>query len=432
MKNLSPFVVGVIVACVLLAAVAVLTFSGALPGFRGKSAGVAGNVTIWGSIDYNIIDSDLSNLNFLNKDNFRLVYVQKNADTIDQELTEALAEGRGPDLVILPHTLLSRHLNKIQPISYEVVSEQNFKQSFIPQGNLFLGEAGVLALPWYVDPLVLYYNDQILTSSGIALPPRFWVEIQSPLADGVLKKTTQLDELNNISQSTIALGQYNNINHAKDIIALLTMQSGDPIVGGVIDNNTTVEFGKGAQTALNFFIQFSDPAKEQYTWNSALPRSLDAFTSGKLAFYIGRASDLELIQKANPHLPFNAVVVPQIDRSSVQQTFGQLYGVSVLKASTKKTPATLAAIALTSGDFASAVALVNPLPSARRDVLSRGGGDNFKSVFNQSALISRGWFDPNPIETNIFFKEMVEGVLVGRTSIADAVSRVSGQMKAIK
>lgn len=429
--KLSPFVLGVLVFCGLIAAVAVLTFSGALPGFRSEKVGLSGTVVVWGAADFEVIKIPLDRLNFANSDQFSLSYVQKDAATLDQELTEALAEGRGPDLVVLPQDLLRRHLNKIEPISYEVFTEQNFRQTFIPAGDLFLNDQGVIALPWYVDPLVLYYNDQILTSAGIPLPPRYWADIQSPLSTGILKRVTLLDERNNISQSAIALGQFNNLNHAKDILSLLIMQSGDQIVTGPLGANKVV-FDRGVQAALNFFIQFSDPTKEQYTWNSALPRSIDMFTAGKLAFYLGRASDLALIRKANPHLPFNVVKVPQIDNRVAPQTFGQLYGIAVLKASKKKPAATAAAIAFTGNSFALGMDEKNPLPSARRDLLEQVGADNIKNVFRQSALISRGWLDPNPIETNQIFKDMVENLLVGRLPVSDAVFRARDRLLLIK
>ena len=429
--KLSPFVVGVLAFCGLIAAVAVLTFSGALPGFRGEKVGSAGEVVVWGAADFEEIKTPLNDLNFVNRNQFKLSYVQKDAALLDQELTEALAEGRGPDLVVLPQDLLRRHLNKIEPISYEVFTEQAFKQTFIPQGDLFLNDQGVIALPWYVDPLVLYYNDQILTSAGIPLPPRYWTDIQSPLSTGILKKVTELDERNNISQSAIALGQFNNLTHAKDILSLLVMQSGDQIVTGPLGVNKVV-FDRGAQAALNFFIQFSDPTKEQYTWNSALPRSIDMFTSGKLAFYLGRASDLTLIQKANPHLLFNVVKAPQIDNTVVPQTFGELYGVAVLKAGKKKPAAVAAAIAFTGNGFAVSVDETSSLPSARRDLLGQVGADNIKNVFRQSALISRGWLDPNPVETDRIFKDMVDNLLVGRLPVSDAVLRARDQLLLLK
>ncbi len=427
----SPFMAGVLIFCGLIAAVAVLTFSGVLPGFRTKTVGVAGNVELWGTVDFNLIDTYLNDLNFLNKDSFRITYVQKDPTTLDQELTNALAENRGPDLVVLPHTLLRRHSNKIEPISYEVFSEQAYRQSFIPQGDLFLTDTGIMALPWYVDPLVLYYNDQILTGAGIPMPPAYWVDVQSPLSTGILKRVTKIDESRSITQSTVALGQFNNISHAKDILSLLSMQSGDSIVAGPLGESTVV-FGNGAERALNFFVQFSDPTKEQYTWNSALPLSISAFGAGRLAFYLGRSSDLPLIQKANPHLPMAVVMVPQIDNDSSPQTFGELYGVALLKASQHKPAAVAAAVEFVGHDFNAELADNSFIVPARRDLLGPVGDNAFKNVFYQSALISRGWLDPSPTETDRIFKEMVDTVLVGRLPISDAVARARDQMRVIK
>lgn len=430
--KMSPFLIGILIFCAAIAAVAILTFTCVLPGFGcNQGPGPEGNVVIWGTFDADELSPRLVYLSRANEEFFNLTYVQKNPATLDQDLTEALAAGVGPDLVVLPQELLWKHTNKIYQISYEVFSEQAFKQTFIPQGDLFLTDEGILALPWYVDPLVLYYNDQILTGAGIPLPPRYWADIQSPLSDGILKRVTKTDERNNITQSTIALGQFNNLNHAKDILSLLIMQSGDRVVTGSFADKI-VELESGAATALNFFIQFSDPTKEQYTWNSALPRSIDAFTGGRLAFYLGRASDLELIRRANPHLPFNVIMVPQIDNLTSPQTVGQLYGVAVLNASQRKPAAAAAAVAFTGQDFTASVSDIFVLPAARRDLLGRVGDDNIKNVFNQSALISRGWFDSNPTETDAIFKEMVDNILVGRLQIQAAVKRARERLNLIK
>jgi len=43
-------------------------------------------------------------------------------------------------------------------------------------------------------------------------------------------RVTVLDAGSNIKTSTVALGEWSNILYAKDIVAMLMLQAGDPIV----------------------------------------------------------------------------------------------------------------------------------------------------------------------------------------------------------
>jgi hypothetical protein len=68
------------------------------------------------------------------------------------------------------------------------------------------------------------------------------------------------------------------------------------------------------------------------------------------------------------------------------------------------------------------------LPSARRDILGQVEKSATKTVFNKSAIMSKGWFDPNSAQTGVIFQEMVESYTTGRESIQGAVSTASDRL----
>ena len=62
------------------------------------------------------------------------------------------------------------------------------------------------------------------------------------------------------------------------------------------------------------------------------------------------------------------------------------------------------------------------LPSSRRDVLSEKTSDLYMPIFNESAIISRGFVDPDNFKTSLIFKNMIESVNSSEKSPSQAVS----------
>jgi hypothetical protein len=65
------------------------------------------------------------------------------------------------------------------------------------------------------------------------------------------------------------------------------------------------------------------------------------------------------------------------------------------------------------------------LPPARRDILAVRPENPYQSVFYRSALISSVWLDPNQVETELIFKDLVESVTSGRERLSEAISRAN-------
>ena len=93
---------------------------------------------------------------FQSDETFKINYTEKSASVFYGNLIEALAAGNGPDLIIIPENLLSKLRSKIFTIAFETMSERIFRDTYFDEGELFLTIDGTLALPFSVDPLVMY------------------------------------------------------------------------------------------------------------------------------------------------------------------------------------------------------------------------------------------------------------------------------------
>lgn len=425
-KSPRPFQIGITALFVVLFILGFLGFSGKLDGILPKSNKEVsyGEVTLWGSIPKATMQTIITNY-FRDEKRFTIKYVEKNDATLTADLVEALASGKGPDLVVLPQDELLRNLNKVTAIPYQSISERDFKNTFIQEGEMFLRPDGVVALPLEVDPLVMYWNRDLFTSALVATPPAYW----SAFYDLVPKITVRSDS-GSIVKSFIAFGGYRNVTNAKEILSVLLMQAGSPVVTTSTNGNLVaalitqgpLNIENPVITAMRFYTEFSKPEKDSYSWNSSLPASRAMFEAGDLALYFGYASEYQSIKQKNPHLNFDVAMIPQVGSNATKLTFGRIYGVSILAASKNQAGAMIAATSLSSNGSVSALDALTGLPPVRRDLIAVRPTDPAQAVFYDSALISRAWYDPSPSGTNSIFMDMIDSVNSGRNSMNEAIS----------
>ena len=399
--------------------------------YRGGSANNV-SVTVWGDIpsyDFNLL---LSKPIISQDKTMTINYVEKSEDTIETEFTESLAEGTSPDLIILTNDKLWKNKSKLTIIPYASVSERDFKATFIEEGELFLDQNGIYALPFSIDPMVLYYNRDLLSGAGQARPMQYWDEIYASAAN-----LSKRDAAGNVVSSVIALGEARNIPNFKDVLSLLLFQAGTPITSFVgtelrsqISNKFNLSISPG-ETALDFFTQFSNPTKVYYSWNRSLIDAQTHFTSGDSAYYLGFASELRVLKNKNPTLNFAVSLVPQSRVSGKTITFGRLRGLAISRGSKNPDAALATATKLVSKDVASALSEILALPPARRDLLSIKQTDDVLSVFYNAALQSKGWLDPDATITGSIFREAIESVTSGRARTVEAVSKANREVDAL-
>lgn len=417
-KGFSMFQIGVLIACVVGIVFAILIFSGKIPlGETTTKQTLTGNVAIWGTLPGDSVRAMTDKLRQTYKDvNFS--YNQKKSETFQTDLVNALASGVGPDLVIISPADVIQNKDRIFEIPYTSLPQASFQNTFIDQGNLYLTSTGVLALPFVVDPLVMFYNKDILAASFTVNPPKTWDELIA-----LNKKVTVKDDAGKLVTQTVALGTFDNITHAKEIISALIFQTGNKIVAW--DPYTKKYISKFAQAdstgnsgvvnALSFYTAFSNVNDaERYSWNESLPKDKDQFIAGKLATYFGYASELEGIRQKNPNLNFEVSVFPQRSQGTLKATYGKMAAIAVMKVSKNTSLALTMAQQLTAKDAVTTyLAYEQTAIPARRDMVTIDSEDAHKTLFNKSAIIAQGLLDPDQLQTTALFKKFIDQLNAG-------------------
>lgn len=420
MKNLSIFQIVIYVLCVIGIIFAVLLFSGKIPSWKKGSSQseVAGAVIIWGTLPEDAVTAMKDTLRTTYK-NVEVSYFQKSPASFQAEFVDALASGTGPDLVIITPADLIQDSNKLFPVPYASLPDATFRGAFVDQASLFLGNEGVLAFPLLIDPMVMYYNRDMLTSSFVVTPPSTWDDVVN------LNKTlTQKDEAGRLTTETVALGTFDNITHAKDLISMIIFQAGNKIVDldpaskkyVSVFGESNPDGSSSVASAVGFYTSFANPGDaDRYSWNPSLPKDKSQFIAGNLALYFGYASELSGIRQRNPNLNFDVALMPQRSKSSVKITYGTMHGIAVTKSSKNISVALLVAQALAGKEAVTAyMNMDKTFVPARRDMLADAPKDDARqALFYNSAIISRGWLDPDANATSALFKRSIDQINAG-------------------
>lgn len=370
-----------------------------------------GDVEIWGTVKSEHVRPliDMIKTNQIN-----ISYEQKAGSTYISELIEAFAGGKGPDVFFLPHELIVRFSDKVYPLSKEVISERDFRDVFIREGELFRYGDNTLGLPMYVDPLVMYWNRDVFASANIATPPQYW----TTLVDDV-KTLVSYTDAGEIVSPAVALGEFVNITHAKDLLSLLLLQTGSDIIE-INDDGLEVSFIAGAlESVLRFYTEFARPGKDTYTWNRSLDEARNMFIAGDLPIYFGYASELSGIVVQNPHLDIDMATIPQLQGMSTRTTYGSLMGVAIARYTDNLPGAQYVQAGLVSEEAIASLAQSLNVAPARTSLLSIPQEDAFKDVYYQSALFARGWLDPQPKTSYTILKDVVESITSGRARVSE-------------
>jgi ABC-type glycerol-3-phosphate transport system substrate-binding protein len=316
---------------------AIFIFSGVINIGSSSKQKVTGQVSIWGTYSQAYIQPYLDAVNIKNQD-IVIRYEQKNPDTFENDLISALANRNSPDIVISDSEHIFSFRDKVYVIPYTTYTERLYRDSFVDGASIFLSKEGVLAIPLTVDPLVLYYNKNLLAGQNYVFPPTTWTGLVQSLPKFVRK-----DSRGVITQTAIGLGETDNVNNFDDILSALFLQTGNPIISinpydGRLEQKITISNDEkselGTVKALDFYTSFANQASTSFSWTRNLPSTLDSFLAGKSAFYIGRASELFNIQTRNPNLSFDVTTIFQPEVAARPVTYGVFTGAAVLKSTT--------------------------------------------------------------------------------------------------
>lgn len=369
-----------------------------------------------------------------------VMYERKNPRTYENDLLNALAGGRGPDMFVVHHTWLAKHSDKMTPAPRELMTVPQFREAFVDAAanDLTRFDEFVAAVPLYVDTLALYYNTDIFNTSGVTAPPKTWEEFNE-----VVRRTVIRSEEDTILQAGATIGTQNNVPHADDILETLMLQNGAQMVdvekGRVLFNESRrssddTAFNPG-ENALTYYTNFADPARDVYTWSRRQGKALSTFTDGDAAMYIGYAQDIGAIRDSG--IPFNVAPLPQVtDRQTnpnyIDTVLARYWAGAVSPESQKREAAWAFWTFATSRNAQFHFLNGLELPTSRRDLVDAQVQQNPQmGVFARQSLIARSWIQPDHEEVAAIFKRMIEAVVLGRASAVEAVREGAQQVGAL-
>jgi multiple sugar transport system substrate-binding protein len=354
--------------------------------------------------------------------NINIEYHKFRYDEYENQLLNALAEDRGPDIFSIQNTWVKKYQPKLAPMpasitmAYPVTSGtiqksttyqlqtnkslsiQDVKDNFVDVvgHDVILEDGGIYALPLSIDTLAMFYNKDLFNNAGISQIPQYW---DNDFLQDVKKLSVQ-DPKQGLIQSGVALGGSSNINRFSDILSVLMLQNGATMLddnGQVLFNKTLATSGNnynpGAE-ALRFYIDFANPLKESYSWNNSLNNSLDMFISGNLAIMFDYSYDLATIKAQAPKLNFSVAPLPQIaGNPPTNINYANYWVEAVSKKSTHQSEAWDFIQFMTKAEEVKSYLQKTNHPTALRSLIDwqKQQGDQI-SVFANEALTAKSWY----------------------------------------
>jgi ABC-type glycerol-3-phosphate transport system substrate-binding protein len=382
-------------------------------------------VTIWGTLPQSAINSVIEGLEKQNEQFKKVSYQYYDPATFDTQLTNALADRTGPDMILTSHERLITMRKRIQPISFESFPMRDIRNKYVDGVEIFALTDGLYAFPLAIDPLMMYWNRDVLSTNGFLQAPETWESLVNSMFPQIIEREAD----RTIQRSVVAMGEYVNVRNAYGTISTLLLQGGS--AGVVLDESGRYSIqlqnqiggeGNPLRSALDFYTRFSKPGNTLYSWNRSLPEDRLSFVSEDLALYFGYASEGRQIQQMNPNLNFDIAEMPQDGSATVRRTYGKFYGLSVLSSSDNLSSAYSVLSSLGGQGLADAIAINSNMAPVYRASLSAGSNDEYGRVAYQSAAIARGWLNPQKAAVDNIFQTMTQDINENRRDLSGATS----------
>ena len=436
-------------------------------GLKKKSPeAYAVDLEIWGVFDDTDAYTDVFNeYRKINPYVRSIEYRKMSPETYREDLLNALAAGKGPDLFMIRNAWRPSFEDKIAPAPDILLNEQQYREKLVDvAANDFLSQdKKIYGLPLSVDSLALYYNKDLFNAAGIATPPSTWEEV---LEDA--KRLSRVDQFGNVTQSGIAMGTAYNINRSTDVLTALMFQLGANL-GGTPDAPAVLSDEKGRQ-ALEFYTQFANGSSSFYSWNPRLHYSIDAFYEGTLGMMVNYSWHYQTIKQKNAKLNFGTAPLPQF-AGTASQNFANYWGYAVSKNKVAVAPVgqenvkidqekqnylrvheawqllkfmgmphpdkkvtLMNGITGNTKDFPIAIDPTQKYlertmkPAARRDLIEAQKTDVVLSPFAFGNLIAKDWYQGSPEAVETILAELIDTVNKGEKSIYDALNAANNRI----
>jgi ABC-type glycerol-3-phosphate transport system substrate-binding protein len=399
----------------------VLIFSGKLP-IGNQAQKARGEVQLWGTFPEVQMNAVIQEFNPKAKD-YAVRYTYVPEANFNQRLLEALANGTGPDMIMADYKTILSNESRIQPYPAASFPEKLFKDTYVDGAGVLFTQAGALALPVSIEPMVLFYNRTLFSKHGLPNPPSYWDEVTEMVPALTLMNGSSIVE------AGIALGTP-DVSYMKDITMAVISQLGQAPVTRVpaangqfyidVTANTPVQEGGEVlplTTVNRFFTQFADPGQKTYSWKEGLGNPVEAFVAEKLAMYIGYSGEYATLRARNPRGEFEMTTLPQTRGYNTFSTGMRMYSIATLKSSKNAFASFTVQSQFAGAGVSPALASqVGAVPALR----SYAGTQGLNPVIARSMLVARGWYDKYPNETNTYAQAMISDIINQRYGVADA------------
>jgi multiple sugar transport system substrate-binding protein len=439
-----------------------------LGGCGFKSAAPEGyqvDLEVWGVFDdsdaYQEIISAYQEMNpYVN-----IEYRKLQPENYEEELLQALAANKGPDIFMLRNAWVAPFQDKIEPAP-EKYTEKAYREAFVDvvAGDFIGSDNKIYGAPLSVDSLALYYNKDLFNAAGIATPPATWEQLAADV-----ELLTKLGSTGNFEQSGVALGTAMNINRSTDVFSAIMFQ-----LGGEPGEPSRVDLSnEETRKAMEFYTQFANIRSPLYSWNSSQHYSIDSFYEGTLAMMINYSWQYPTIKQKNAKLNIGIAPLPQF-ASGIQSNVANYWGFAVTrnkeyvsKDTTKEDTMTQEkytklrrheawqflrymtypepdkVVTLENGltgttkDFplsldATAKYLeITKKPAARRDLIDVQKQDVILGPFATGNLLAKHWQHADVDKAEAVLAETIESVVRGERTIQDALDIATNRLRVL-
>lgn len=387
-----------------------------------------------------MIDSYVASVNAdPTKQPVKIDYYKKSFTTYQQyedELNNALAAGNGPDIFTIHNDWVPRYQSKISPMDGGAQGAQSFSRKFVDVASAdFLVGTKIYAIPLSVDTLALYYNNDLLKNAGIFDPPRTWDEFKND----VVRLTVFNGDKSAIIRAGAAIGANDkNVNRASDILSLLMMQSGSPMVDDAHTrtvfnekltdkNNNSYSIGG---MAFQFYTDFANPAKTVYTWNPAMDYSIDAFYQARAAMMFNYSYNIPTVKAKAPKLSFSVAPMPQIAGATLSVNFANYWAMTVSSGSKRQKESWDFLSYISDPEISKKYLTATGKPVAQKDLVDwqANGEDLNMAVFARQALTAKSWYQVDPVTNESILNDNINSVVLGRVTPEEASDLASTQI----
>lgn len=362
----------------------------------------------------------------------KITYRNFRYEEYEQELLEAWADDRGPDLFAIPVTWLKEYQHRIVPIpasikvpvwemqgsikqekavvlkDFKSLSPYDIQQRYVPvvYGDIVIDNK-IYGLPFSLDTLVTFYNSSMLDKASIPEPIRDFHDLIEQVP-----KLTRVTEDNRIIQSAVSLGGTDNIPRFFDVLSSLFLQNEVDVKGAWFNPTATSYSTERLIQVLNFYTDFARPGRLSYSWNSDLPNAFEMFASGKLAYFFGYSYHADELRARGVPFTWGITNFPQTRGAEGTKYYTDYWVTVVHKQSANPGPAWDFIQNAAGQELVRTYLTANKKPTALRSLIAEQLEDQDLKVFASQVLTADNWYEGyDVILAEQYIAEILDGLV---------------------